>query len=211
MEYLGPKMGKPLRSGFMLKRGKLHRNFKRRFFILQADSLYYFKKKGSSKPAGVIPLVNARLETQGLKDGAFHIVTNKRTYVLECAFEFERAGWLRELRARIGISKSFYKHGPVATAAAAGEDGAADSDDAGEAKAAVDTLHELGVTKVDDDVDEADEDSRSFPAASTIGPLVEPEKRMPSKSLSCDGADAGPLPVVPPACCSRRCVPCRAV
>jgi len=52
----------PSKQGFLVKQGGLVRNWKRRWCVLHDSKLYYFKGKSDKEPAGVIPLLGARVE-----------------------------------------------------------------------------------------------------------------------------------------------------
>jgi copper chaperone CopZ len=46
----------PDKEGFLVKQGGLIRNWKKRWFVLKGDTLYYFKTRSDSEPSGKIQL-----------------------------------------------------------------------------------------------------------------------------------------------------------
>lgn len=52
---------KPIKEGFLVKKGHLRRNWRTRWFLLTEDNLEYYKNRGDSTPAGSIPLPGASL------------------------------------------------------------------------------------------------------------------------------------------------------
>jgi len=51
------------KEGELKKQGHVVRNWKVRWFIIKENNLYYFKKKGDSKPIGSIPLAGSIIKT----------------------------------------------------------------------------------------------------------------------------------------------------
>eukprot|EP00128_Syssomonas_multiformis_P016151 Colp12_sorted_trinity150504_noHs@24238 len=56
----------PEREGYLVKQGGRFQNWKRRWFILTGNCLYYFKNPTDSQPCGIIPLEN--LDVQEVKN-----------------------------------------------------------------------------------------------------------------------------------------------
>jgi len=56
------KYVKPLRQGFMLKEGGGFKSWKRRWFILRHNILYYYKDPQDIKSQGVVPLQDTMTE-----------------------------------------------------------------------------------------------------------------------------------------------------
>ncbi|KXJ21644.1 Cytohesin-1 [Exaiptasia diaphana] len=51
----------PDREGSLVKEGGLHKTWKKRYFILKDNCLYYFKNVGDREPRGIIPLENLQV------------------------------------------------------------------------------------------------------------------------------------------------------
>eukprot|EP00727_Mastigamoeba_balamuthi_P012042 m51a1_g7460 putative p21-activated protein kinase (489) ;mRNA; r:146844-149083 len=60
---LSPSLwAEPDKEGFLNKRGHVVKNWKRRWFRLKRDTLFYFKEKTDPQPVGEIPLRNCELD-----------------------------------------------------------------------------------------------------------------------------------------------------
>lgn len=64
----------PDREGWLTKEGGLHKSWRKRYFILKDNCLYYFKNVGDREPRGIIPLEN--LQVREVQD-------SKRKYCFE--------------------------------------------------------------------------------------------------------------------------------
>ncbi|KAK3728521.1 hypothetical protein QZH41_011608 [Actinostola sp. cb2023] len=51
----------PDREGVLVKEGGLHKTWRKRYFILKDNCLYYFKNVGDREPRGIIPLENLQV------------------------------------------------------------------------------------------------------------------------------------------------------
>jgi len=47
-----------MKAGFLLKQGHVRKNWKKRWFVLQGDMLFYFKTKEDPIPISYIPLTD---------------------------------------------------------------------------------------------------------------------------------------------------------
>ena len=52
----------PQKEGYLSKRGHLVKNWKKRWFRLKNDTLYYFKDKTDAAPVGEVPLKRSEVE-----------------------------------------------------------------------------------------------------------------------------------------------------
>ncbi|XP_065900966.1 pleckstrin-like [Dysidea avara] len=52
---------KPIKEGFLVKKGHVRRNWRTRWFTLMDDTLHYYKNRGDPMPAGSIDLAGASL------------------------------------------------------------------------------------------------------------------------------------------------------
>eukprot|EP00038_Savillea_parva_P013303 m.210111 g.210111 ORF g.210111 m.210111 type:complete len:138 (-) comp24864_c0_seq1:110-523(-) len=104
-------MPPPPYSGYLVKRGGVVKNWKRRWFSLEDGGLRlaYYKAKGDRKRAGVIDTVSVESIVSvdvcgGIwpqvaePDLSFGIVTRKRTYYCYCESRDECIDWMRALR-----------------------------------------------------------------------------------------------------------------
>jgi len=71
------------RTGLMTKQGGTFKTWHRRYFVLQDDFLFYYRKEGDLEPKGVIHLrnfsiVNVDDEPEGKRPNVFSVTTQKR-------------------------------------------------------------------------------------------------------------------------------------
>lgn len=91
--------GKELKSGFLLKKGKVNKSYKLRWCILRDDkNLYYYRTKDDTRPAGVIDISQAVMVPQsGDSENAFHIITTNRVYYVEASDQDNLEEWIEAL------------------------------------------------------------------------------------------------------------------
>lgn len=83
-----------IRKGFLEKRGRFNKNFKRRFFVLDEISLSYFSKEGGKKKgqmmiSGVrIEKYETRSNSSGAEEFCLDIIANNRKLMLKVCFRF---------------------------------------------------------------------------------------------------------------------------
>ena len=92
----------PIRvEGWMAKQGHIFRNWKNRWFVLEARSIFYFSKEGATKARGVIQMVDGSdivIEEKYPKPFCFTIITPRKRFVLQAADEDEMAEWLMAIQ-----------------------------------------------------------------------------------------------------------------
>lgn len=76
-------------QGWLLKKGKIYRSWKKRYFVLFGMFLSYYEKKKSNEPKGTVYIAHARLETKPIskdKPYSFSILAtaSNRTTSLSC-------------------------------------------------------------------------------------------------------------------------------
>lgn len=84
-------------SGWITKKGGIIFNWKKRFAVLRAGMLYYFKGEDYVDPQGVILLENTKARIGEKISGKPHIVeviTPTRTWVLSCSTEEQANAWV---------------------------------------------------------------------------------------------------------------------
>ncbi len=103
----------PTKWGWMIKQGGGFKSWKRRFFVLVNDKLYYFEKENAKEPKGFIQLDRSTAVNntfvQG-KQNCFAIKTGPRDFIVSAESVAEADDWIRVL--------SETAHGRNTTAAA---------------------------------------------------------------------------------------------
>lgn len=101
MEVRPAKSGEELRKGFLVKRDRLNKLWKKRYFVLSVGVLSYYRTEQDENPIGMIPLegclVNNADESLRRKH-CFVLSTRFRNYFLEASDQFEMAGWIESIR-----------------------------------------------------------------------------------------------------------------
>jgi hypothetical protein len=103
----------PTKWGWMIKQGGGFKSWKRRFFILVNDKLYYFEKDNSKEPKGFILLDRSTAVNNTFvpgKQNCFAIKTGPRDFLVSAESVAEADDWIRVL--------SETAHGRATTAAA---------------------------------------------------------------------------------------------
>jgi len=102
------------KEGWLIKRGKIVQNWKKRWFILQGDHLYYFPQNPDQndkmEPLGVIPLRGSALTEEDIPQHPhiFVIATQTRKYYLQAFSSEEKLAWMDAIAtqvASLNISK----------------------------------------------------------------------------------------------------------
>eukprot|EP00743_Colponemidia_sp_Colp-15_P007488 GILK01008093.1.p1 GENE.GILK01008093.1~~GILK01008093.1.p1 ORF type:complete len:552 (-),score=95.49 GILK01008093.1:125-1780(-) len=98
---LEQKLGQGQRAGFLMKRGKLNRAWKERWFVLKGDKLYYRKTQdGHEKKTHAItfiPIGDCTVkESKEDENGkySFDIITNHRIYSLRAKSQSDMEAWI---------------------------------------------------------------------------------------------------------------------
>ncbi|GAM21866.1 hypothetical protein SAMD00019534_050410 [Acytostelium subglobosum LB1] len=90
---------KPDKEGELKKQGHIVKNWKKRWFVIQKDLLFYFKDKSDPKPIGVVPLRMCRVsESKSIgKSHCFELVSPRidKTFFIQCASADEMSGWIK--------------------------------------------------------------------------------------------------------------------
>lgn len=92
----------PIRQGYLTKKGSVVKNWKRRWFILDNQTLVYYKNKGDIDSAGIINLDRCKITYENNiaigKPYSFEIHTIDRIYYLYADSKEDLDGWLRSLQ-----------------------------------------------------------------------------------------------------------------
>ncbi|GAA6066399.1 pleckstrin homology domain-containing family A member 2, partial [Tachysurus ichikawai] len=114
-----------VRSGYCVKQGNVRKSWKRRFFILDDQTVSYYKNETDKDPLRSIRLrdiqkVHECLVKSGdllCRDNLFEIITNARTFYIQADTPEEMNGWIKDIGAKIqdfrGPSKSYRSGGQV--------------------------------------------------------------------------------------------------
>lgn len=92
-----------IHAGYMQKRGKKRKGWRRRYFVLTPGVLSYYKREKDASPSGVIHLSQCQLKDVMMKGGKesfcfelYHLGT-LRSYILRCMSSFEKMFWMHDL------------------------------------------------------------------------------------------------------------------
>jgi len=95
------------KEGFLEKKGEVNSSYKKRWFSLKGNLLFYFEKPGDKQPLGVIIVENCTVEICDSERFAFCVrfpdidstgaSTSKRTYVLCAENEDEMEKWMKAI------------------------------------------------------------------------------------------------------------------
>eukprot|EP01104_Vermistella_antarctica_P011392 TRINITY_DN3174_c0_g1_i2.p1 TRINITY_DN3174_c0_g1~~TRINITY_DN3174_c0_g1_i2.p1 ORF type:complete len:1492 (-),score=397.22 TRINITY_DN3174_c0_g1_i2:2283-6758(-) len=101
----------PEREGYLMKQGGNRKNWKKRWFMLKAGRLFYFKSAQESEPLGIISLVEATVVapqskghnvSQERHPTEFKIVTRTRVYFLRADDKIDMFDWIRAVESSKG-------------------------------------------------------------------------------------------------------------
>ncbi|XP_072025984.1 pleckstrin-like isoform X2 [Amphiura filiformis] len=123
---------KPVKEGFLVKKGHVRTNWRTRWFVLYQDALAYFKNKGDELAAGVVELqgcsVIAPCPQYTKKQGVFQLTTSRgKELLMQASNDTERDEWAKAIGDAIrsldcisidanGVSGSDVKHDELVTA-----------------------------------------------------------------------------------------------
>eukprot|EP01103_Thecamoeba_quadrilineata_P018180 TRINITY_DN679_c0_g1_i1.p1 TRINITY_DN679_c0_g1~~TRINITY_DN679_c0_g1_i1.p1 ORF type:complete len:742 (+),score=86.98 TRINITY_DN679_c0_g1_i1:535-2760(+) len=88
------------RKGYLTKQGHFMKNWKKRFFVLKSEFLYYYRTAIDPKPAGSINLWNCRVEATTAVQFGFTIASQISTHESYCLFadsEKEMNSWIQAI------------------------------------------------------------------------------------------------------------------
>uniref|UniRef100_A0A8C2G9E8 Si:ch211-204d2.4 n=1 Tax=Cyprinus carpio TaxID=7962 RepID=A0A8C2G9E8_CYPCA len=98
-----------MRSGYCVKQGNVRKSWKRRFFILDDQTVSYYKSEMDKEPLRSIRLqdvlkVNECLVKSGdllSRDNLFEIITNTRTFYIQTDTPEDMKGWIKDISSKI--------------------------------------------------------------------------------------------------------------
>lgn len=99
-------LSSPEREGWLTKQGGAYKSWKKRWFVLKGDTLYYFKTKSDTAQTGEIKLakdVTSREEKEKSKKGKFYfsVGTPGRKYLIFADSEDSMKGWIERINRSI--------------------------------------------------------------------------------------------------------------
>ncbi|CAH2275192.1 pleckstrin homology domain-containing family A member 2 [Pelobates cultripes] len=106
-----------LKSGFCVKQGNMRKNWKRRYFILDAVSISYCKCEKDQVPLRIIYLreilkTHECLVKSGdllMRDNLFEIITGPRTFYIQADSPQEMHSWIKAINAAIQTLRMRYR------------------------------------------------------------------------------------------------------
>ncbi|XP_051578424.1 pleckstrin homology domain-containing family A member 1-like isoform X2 [Myxocyprinus asiaticus] len=96
-----------IKAGYCVKQGALMKNWKRRYFVLEQNSMSYFKSEQEREPLRVILLkeVNKVQECKHgeimMRDNLFEVVTTSRTFYAQADSPEEMHSWIKAISGAI--------------------------------------------------------------------------------------------------------------
>ncbi|XP_051758467.1 pleckstrin homology domain-containing family A member 2 [Ctenopharyngodon idella] len=98
-----------VRSGYCVKQGNVRKSWKRRFFILDGQTVSYYKSEMDKEPLRSIRLrdvlkVNECLVKSGdllSRDNLFEIITSTRTFYVQTDTPEDMKGWIKDISSKI--------------------------------------------------------------------------------------------------------------
>uniref|UniRef100_A0A8C1V2L4 Pleckstrin homology domain containing, family A (phosphoinositide binding specific) member 1a n=1 Tax=Cyprinus carpio TaxID=7962 RepID=A0A8C1V2L4_CYPCA len=108
--YLHPRAGQDqtiIKVGYCVKQGALMKNWKRRYFVLEQNSMSYFKSDLEKEPLRIILLkeVNKVQECKHseimMRDNLFEVVTTSRTFYVQADSPEEMHSWIKAISGAI--------------------------------------------------------------------------------------------------------------
>ncbi|XP_031423537.1 pleckstrin homology domain-containing family A member 1 isoform X4 [Clupea harengus] len=96
-----------IKAGYCVKQGAVMRNWKRRYFMLDENSLGYYKSDLEKEPLRVIPLkeIHKAQECKQsdlmMRDNLFELVTTSRTFYIQSDSPEEMHSWIKAISGAI--------------------------------------------------------------------------------------------------------------
>uniref|UniRef100_A0A4W6EU28 Pleckstrin homology domain containing, family A (phosphoinositide binding specific) member 1a n=1 Tax=Lates calcarifer TaxID=8187 RepID=A0A4W6EU28_LATCA len=96
-----------IKSGYCVKQGAVMRNWKRRYFLLEENSMSYFKSDLEKEPLRMIPLKEVHKVQECkqsdimMRDNLFEVVTTSRTFYIQADSPEEMHSWIKAVSGAI--------------------------------------------------------------------------------------------------------------
>ncbi|XP_066210834.1 pleckstrin homology domain-containing family A member 1 isoform X2 [Saccopteryx leptura] len=102
-----PSDGAVIKAGYCVKQGAVMKNWKRRYFQLDENTIGYFKSELEKEPLRVIPLKEVHKVQECkqsdimMRDNLFEIVTSSRTFYVQADSPEEMYSWIKAVSGAI--------------------------------------------------------------------------------------------------------------
>ncbi|XP_066526787.1 pleckstrin homology domain-containing family A member 1a isoform X3 [Hoplias malabaricus] len=96
-----------IKAGYCVKQGAVMKNWKRRYFILEENSMSYFKSELEKDPLRIVPLKEIHKVQECkhsdilMRDNLFEVVTNSRTFYVQADSPEEMHSWIKAISGAI--------------------------------------------------------------------------------------------------------------
>ncbi|XP_010770701.1 pleckstrin homology domain-containing family A member 1 isoform X4 [Notothenia coriiceps] len=96
-----------IKSGYCVKQGAVMRNWKRRYFLLEENSMSYFKSDLEKEPLRMIPLKEVHKVQECkqsdimMRDNLFEVVTTSRTFYIQADSPEDMHSWIKAVSGAI--------------------------------------------------------------------------------------------------------------
>ncbi|KAL7873863.1 hypothetical protein AOLI_G00129340 [Acnodon oligacanthus] len=96
-----------IKAGYCVKQGAVMKNWKRRYFILEENSMSYFKSELEKEPLRMIPLKEVHKVQECkhsdilMRDNLFEVVTTSRTFYVQADSPEEMHSWIKAISGAI--------------------------------------------------------------------------------------------------------------
>uniref|UniRef100_A0A4W5QPY6 HtrA serine peptidase 1a n=1 Tax=Hucho hucho TaxID=62062 RepID=A0A4W5QPY6_9TELE len=96
-----------IKSGYCVKQGAVMRNWKRRYFLLEDNTMSYFKSDLEKEPLRMIPLKEVHKVQECkqsdimMRDNLFEVVTTSRTFYIQADCPEEMHSWIKAVSGAI--------------------------------------------------------------------------------------------------------------
>ncbi|KAJ3364232.1 hypothetical protein HDU91_002665 [Kappamyces sp. JEL0680] len=101
------ELERPILCGFLKKKGEQRRSWKKRWFVLRAAKLSYYKNEKEYETLNLIPLQKihsvSAIELEK-RQHVFGIVTKERTFYLQASTKAEMESWIEQIRSAVRTS-----------------------------------------------------------------------------------------------------------
>lgn len=89
------------KEGYLHKKGEINKGFQKRWFVLKGNLLFYYEKKGSKEPLGVVILEGCTIELAEDADNFMFMInfaaSGSRTYCLSADCQETMESWMKAL------------------------------------------------------------------------------------------------------------------